>query len=41
MLDMGFLPDITKILKELPPKRQGLMFSATFSPEIKNLDRVS
>ncbi len=30
-----------KILKELPPKRQGLMFSATFSPEIKNLDRVS
>lgn len=37
MLDMGFLPDITKILKELPPKRQGLMFSATFSPEIKKL----
>ncbi len=35
MLDMGFLPDISKILKLLPAKRQSLMFSATFSPEIK------
>lgn len=39
MLDMGFLPDITKILKELPAQRQGLMFSATFSPEIKKLGK--
>lgn len=37
MLDMGFLPDISKILKLLPAKRQSLMFSATFSPEIKKL----
>lgn len=37
MLDMGFLPDISKILKLLPEKRQSLMFSATFSPEIKSL----
>lgn len=37
MLDMGFLPDISRILNLLPKKRQNLMFSATFSPEIKNL----
>ena len=37
MLDMGFLPDISRILKLLPSKRQSLMFSATFSPEIKKL----
>ena len=37
MLDMGFLPDISRILKLLPKKRQNLMFSATFSPEIKKL----
>ena len=37
MLDMGFLPDISRILKLLPGKRQSLMFSATFSPEIKKL----
>ena len=37
MLDMGFLPDISKILQLLPAKRQSLMFSATFSPEIKKL----
>lgn len=37
MLDMGFLPDITRILNQLPHKRQSLMFSATFSPEIKKL----
>lgn len=37
MLDMGFLPDISRILKLLPTKRQSLMFSATFSPEIKKL----
>lgn len=37
MLDMGFLPDISRILKLMPEKRQSLMFSATFSPEIKKL----
>ena len=37
MLDMGFLPDIKRILKTLPPKRQTLMFSATFSDEIRKL----
>ncbi len=37
MLDMGFLPDISRILNTLPKKRQNLMFSATFSPEIKRL----
>ena len=37
MLDMGFLPDITRILNLLPKVRQNLMFSATFSPEIKKL----
>ena len=37
MLDMGFIHDIKKILKVLPPKRQNLLFSATFSPEIRSL----
>lgn len=37
MLDMGFLPDLKRILKVLPPDRQTLLFSATFSPEIKKL----
>ena len=37
MLDMGFLPDISRILKLLPANRQSLLFSATFSPEIKKL----
>lgn len=37
MLDMGFLRDIKKILALLPSKRQNLLFSATFSPEIKEL----
>jgi ATP-dependent RNA helicase RhlE len=37
MLDMGFLPDIKRILKTLPDKRQTLMFSATFSDEIRKL----
>lgn len=37
MLDMGFLRDIKKILALLPPERQNLLFSATFSKEIKNL----
>ena len=37
MLDMGFIPDIRKILALLSPKRQNLLFSATFSDEIKKL----
>lgn len=37
MLDMGFIHDIRKILAFLPPKRQTLMFSATFSQEIRTL----
>jgi superfamily II DNA/RNA helicase len=37
MLDMGFLPDISRILSLLPRERQSLMFSATFSEEIKKL----
>lgn len=37
MLDMGFLRDIERILKILPVKRQNLMFSATFSKDIKKL----
>ncbi|MDR0233464.1 MAG: DEAD/DEAH box helicase [Zoogloeaceae bacterium] len=37
MLDMGFIPDIKRILNLLPEKRQSLLFSATFSDEIKRL----
>lgn len=37
MLDMGFLKDIRRILKLLPSRRQNLLFSATFSKEIKKL----
>ena len=37
MLDMGFLPDIQKIIALLPPRRQNLMFSATFSDDIRRL----
>ena len=37
MLDMGFIRDIRKIIKILPRQRQNLMFSATFSHEIRNL----
>ena len=39
MLDMGFIHDIKKVLKLLPQKRQNLMFSATFSPEIRALTK--
>lgn len=39
MLDMGFLPDIQRIIKKLPKKRQTLMFSATFPPTIERLAR--
>ncbi len=37
MLDMGFLPDIRRILALLPARRQNLLFSATFSDEIRRL----
>ena len=37
MLDMGFIHDIKRILKTLPAKRQNLMFSATFSDDIRQL----
>jgi ATP-dependent RNA helicase RhlE len=37
MLDMGFINDIKKILAVLPKERQNLLFSATFSPEIRAL----
>jgi ATP-dependent RNA helicase RhlE len=37
MLDMGFINDIKKIIKFLPLKRQNLLFSATYSREIRNL----
>ena len=40
MLDMGFLPDIRRILALLPAKRQNLLFSATFPDEIRNLARA-
>jgi ATP-dependent RNA helicase RhlE len=39
MLDMGFIRDIRKILALLPKKRQNLMFSATFSDEIRELTK--
>lgn len=37
MLDMGFIRDIRRVLAALPPQRQNLLFSATFSDEIKKL----
>jgi ATP-dependent RNA helicase RhlE len=37
MLDIGFLPDLQRILSYLPKQRQTLLFSATFSPEIRKL----
>ncbi|HYH93684.1 MAG TPA: DEAD/DEAH box helicase [Candidatus Saccharimonadales bacterium] len=37
MLDMGFLPDIQRIIELLPRQRQNLMFSATFSDDIRRL----
>ncbi|MEP7155943.1 MAG: DEAD/DEAH box helicase [Betaproteobacteria bacterium] len=37
MLDMGFIHDIKRVLKLMPAKRQNLLFSATFSDEIKTL----
>lgn len=40
MLDMGFIHDIRKILAKLPKKRQNLLFSATFSDEIRQLAKT-
>ena len=37
MFDMGFLPDVRRILSHLPAQRQTLLFSATFPPEIEHL----
>jgi ATP-dependent RNA helicase RhlE len=37
MLDMGFLPDIKRILAAVPPRRQNLLFSATFPEEVRRL----
>ena len=37
MLDMGFLPDVRRIIRELPTKRQTLLFSATMPPDIEQL----
>jgi ATP-dependent RNA helicase RhlE len=39
MLDMGFLPDVRRVLKHLPPRRQTLLFSATMPEEIAVLTR--
>ena len=39
MLDMGFIRDIRRILKLLPAQRQNLMFSATYSDEIRDLSK--
>jgi len=40
MLDMGFIPDIEKICKLIPPRRQTLFFSATMAPEIQRLTKA-
>ncbi|MFU8805345.1 MAG: DEAD/DEAH box helicase [Bradymonadaceae bacterium] len=40
MLDMGFLPDIRRVLKHLPSDRQNLLFSATMPPEVAKLART-
>ena len=40
MLDMGFLPDLERIMRLLPPARQTLLFSATFSNDIRKLGRT-
>ncbi|HYM39386.1 MAG TPA: DEAD/DEAH box helicase [Thermoplasmata archaeon] len=39
MLDMGFLPDMRRIISALPRERQTLLFSATMEPEIESLSR--
>lgn len=39
MLDMGFLPDVRRIIRQCPQKRQSLLFSATVPPEINRLSK--
>lgn len=39
MLDLGFIPDVNKILRHIPPKHQTLFFSATLSPDIQKLSQ--
>ena len=39
MLDMGFIPDVRRIIELLPARRQNLLFSATFSEEIRRLSQ--
>ncbi len=39
MLDMGFLPQIRRIMKQIPTDRQTMMFSATLSPEIETMTK--
>jgi len=39
MLDMGFLPDVRRILRQLPSQRQTMLFSATMPPEVVSLSR--
>jgi ATP-dependent RNA helicase RhlE len=41
MFDMGFLPDVKKIIRAVPPRRQTLLFSATFPKEIEELASMS
>ena len=41
MFDMGFLPDIRRIIKAVPAQRQTMLFSATFPPEVEKLARES
>ena len=40
MLDMGFAPQLNRIVSEIPPYRQTLLFSATMSPEVEALART-
>ncbi|MSQ03089.1 MAG: DEAD/DEAH box helicase [Myxococcales bacterium] len=39
MLDMGFLPDVRRVLSRLPARRQTMFFSATLPPEVRTLSR--
>ena len=41
MFDMGFLPDVRRIIKAIPAQRQTMLFSATFPPEVEKLAKQS
>jgi ATP-dependent RNA helicase RhlE len=41
MFDMGFLPDVRRIVKAVPEKRQTMMFSATFPPDVELLAQMA